>query len=167
MILSLMLSLAVAQTGDVGLATAPRAARLVAESPPPLPDQLDPSGADVKAELAEVSKRIAAIDVNWPTGAVILSYAGGITAYTATLLAVMLGVLVRSSVTLIVTIAVAAAGLAVLLVGLVVGFNVATAARLEREELIEQRRRLQEQLGPAEGVPLVRAPVPTVELARF
>lgn len=167
--LALTLQLALAASGPVTLdAATPRAATLLAQSAPPLVTPgLDASqaSADLTAELAALNKRIMAIDVNWPTGAVIAGYAGGLMLYV-TLIASLAALLVTRGaspipITVLVGMGVAGAGL---LVGAwVAGSTAAASAREQRESLIKERERLQQHLEEqGQGVPFVHRRLPEV-----
>lgn len=175
--LVLHLTLAVdAQAGVQAIAGAPRAARLVAEEPsaPPL---LDPGGpsreSSLRADIASLNQRIAAINVNWPTGAVIMSYAGGIVLY-AILVSGLLVALTSAAppAALLVLISLGVAGAGLLIAGLVVGMNAAAAAKAERDALIQEREGLDRELKQLEARPSIvdrafPAPPLTLTLARF
>lgn len=152
-------------------ATAPRAAHLLAQSEPPLLVPEAPSReATLEADITSLNARIKAMNVNWPTGAVILSYTGGMVTYVALLLSLVGGTLM--STLLLPAIVVGLGGLGLLIAGLVVGMNVAAAAKSDRDALIEERDVLQRELEHLRTRPSVvdRAfPTPThsITVARF
>lgn len=118
-----------------------------------------PSVEDLSRELADLNERIKAVNVNWPTGAVVAAYAGGVMLYVTLLLGI---VLVASSVVpLLVVVGMALGGIGLVVAGVIVGNTTAADARALREALIKERDELKRQLerDPA-------APVPFVELAR-
>jgi len=136
-------------------------AQLLEPSTPPLP--LDaptqaPRATALKAELDDLNQRIAATNVNWPTGAVVMAYAGGIALYAVTLTALLL-VGRLPTVALLVLASLAAGGLALVVGGLVVGSVAAAAARATRELLGQERDALKRELERLE------APPPSVDRA--
>ncbi|MBL8941453.1 MAG: hypothetical protein JNM69_43305 [Archangium sp.] len=151
-------------------ATAPRAAHLLTQSEPPLLVPEAPTReATLEADLAALNARIKAVNVNWPTGAVILSYVGGLVTYVALLLG-LVGGFVGSL--LIPAVVVGVGGLGLLISGLVVGMNVAATAKSDRDALIEERDVLQRELDQLRGRPSVvdRAfptPAHSITVARF
>jgi hypothetical protein len=148
-------------------------ARLLARADvtPPVDPALAPPDT-VAAQVAALSLRIRAINVNWPTAAVVLSYVGGIVVYVAVVTALVLLPLASLAGTpLLVLLGVAIAGAGMLIGGLVIGSNTAAAAKAERDELIRERDRLQREVRPEVAPPpgVERwAPVEaTVVLAQF
>lgn len=152
-------------------ATAPRAAHLLTQSAPPLLIPEAPTReATLQADITALNARIKAMNVNWPTSAVILSYVGGIVTYAALLLGIVGASL--GSTLLIPAIAIGIGGLGLLIAGLVVGMNAAATARSDREALIDERDALQRELEQLRTRPSVvdRAfPTPThsITVARF
>ncbi|MBM4781847.1 MAG: hypothetical protein GQE15_29565 [Archangiaceae bacterium] len=151
-------------------ATSPRAAHLLTQSEPPLLAPDAPTReATLETDVAALNARIKAVNVNWPTGAVILSYTGGLVTYVALLLGVV-GGFVGSF--LIPAIAVGIGGLGLLIAGLVVGMNVAATAKSDRDALIDERDALQRELDQLRTRPSVvdRAfptPAHSITVARF
>lgn len=153
-----------------GTATAPRAAHLLTQSEPPLLVPEAPTReATLEADITALNARIKAMNVNWPTGAVILSYAGGLVTYIALLLG-LVGGFVGSL--LIPAIAVGIGGLGLLIAGLVVGMNVAATAKSDRDALIDEREVLQRELDQLRTRPSVvdrvfPTPTHSITVARF
>lgn len=154
-----------------GTVTAPRAAHLLAQSEPPLLVPEAPSReATLEADIASLNTRIKAINVNWPTAALILSYAGGLVTYVSVLLVLVGGVL--GSTLLVPAIAVGLGGIGLLIAGLIVGMNMAANAKGDRDALIDERDVLQRELDQLRTRPnsVDRAfPTPThsITVARF
>ncbi len=154
------------------LSTGAPGARLLAQTEAPLPPRVDPAMAPpdaVAASLASLNARIRAVNVNWPTGAVVAAYLGGIVLYVAVLSALVLIPLASLTATpLLIMLGVGIAGAGLLIGGLVAGSNAAAAARMERDELIREREKL-ERLGlpPPPGVERWTPATPTVTLVRF
>lgn len=151
-------------------ASAPRAAHLLTQAEPPLlvPDA-PAREATLEADIAAINARIKAVNVNWPTGAVILSYAGGLVTYVALLLG-LVGGFIGSL--LIPAVAVGIGGLGLLIAGLIVGMNAAATAKADRDALIDEREALQRELEQLRTRPSVvdRAfptPAHSVTVARF
>lgn len=142
----------------LGLGSAPqpaRAARLLAPSPPPLglqPAEQSDRTALLRAEIASLNGRIAAIDVNWPTGAVLLVATGGIMLYVVTVLGATTSSLVTGAL-LAVTLSLAIGAAALLVAGLVLGATSTASARADRAVLIEEREALERELKRLEATP--------------
>lgn len=150
-------------------ASAPRARLFTQSEPPLLVPEAPTREATLQADITALNARIKAMNVNWPTGAVILSYAGGLVTYVAVLLGITSG-FVGSL--LIPAIAAGIAGLGLLIAGLVVGMNAAATARSDREALIDEREALQRELDQLRTRPSVvdRAfptPAHSITVARF
>jgi len=175
--LAISVSLAIVDPEPVGLgAPALRAATLLAESPPPLsiPDEPTLStSASTEAELEALNKRIRAMDVHWPTGAVIAGYAGGLLLYVTFVVGLTaLAVGGTSAIPAAVVIGMGIAGAGLIVVAWVTGSTAAAGAREQREELIKERDLLQKRLrDQGEAVPFVEqrlpAITPLVTLAQF
>jgi hypothetical protein len=148
----------------------PRSARLLAQAEAPLEA---PMAAPLATQIEQLNVRIRAVNVNWPTGAVVVSYAGGALLYIAgvTLLTLLpLGMLAGAPLLVFAGLAIAAAGM--LIGGLIVGSNTAAAARAERDELMRERDRLKRELETTTppsipGVERWPTLAPQVLLARF
>lgn len=153
-----------------GAATAPRTAHLLTQSEPPLLAPEAPTReATLTADITALNARIKAMNVNWPTGAVILSYTGGMVTYVALLLG-LVGSFVGSL--LIPAIVVGLGGLGLLIAGIVVGMNVTASAKSDRDVLIDERDTLQRELDQLRARPSVvdRAfptPAHSITVARF
>lgn len=153
----------------------PRAARLLSQADAPsllVPDERSSREAALVAEVAALDARIKAINVNWPTGAVIAAYSGGIVVYAVLLTLVAVVTSLSTPAPLIVLVALGVAGAGLLIAGLVAGMNAAAAARLDRDALIHERERLGRELAELRARPDVvlgppGAPSPTLTLARF
>ena len=162
LVLPLVLQLALASSGvesPISLAGSSHfSAHLLTQTAPPLPvDPLTevPRPAILKADIEALSKRIAAINVNWPTGAVIMAYTGGIVLY-AMLLATVAIVATRTIGTvLLVMISLGVGAIGLIIAGLIVGNTTAATARADREALIQERQTLERELKSLEERPPV------------
>ncbi|MCA2976885.1 MAG: hypothetical protein INH41_19505 [Myxococcaceae bacterium] len=152
------------------LGSAGPSARHVAglERSPPAPFEVGATPEAVAASVASLDARIRAIDINWPTGAVVASFVGALVLVGGlTALLITLPFLMATAAPLLTALAVSIAGAGLLIGGLVVGSSTAAAARAERDELMREREWLQH-LGapPTPGVERL-APGSPVVLARF
>lgn len=133
-------------------------AHLLTQTAPPLPVEPvveTPRASMLKTDIESLNKRIAAINVNWPTGAVVMAYTGGIVLY-ATLVSAALIVATRTTGTLLlVMISLGVGAIGLIVAGLVVGNTAATAARSDREALIQERQALERELRSLEERPPV------------
>ncbi|MDP3232756.1 MAG: hypothetical protein Q8N26_08270 [Myxococcales bacterium] len=131
-------------------------ARLLAQTAPPLPvDPVaeTPRALVLKADIEALTTRIAAINVNWPTGAVVMAYAGGIVLYALLLASVALVATRAVGTVLLVMISLGVGAVGLLIVGLIVGNTTAAAARADREVLIQERSALERELKSLEERP--------------
>lgn len=161
MVLLLVLQLLVASSSGVDPAPSLGAsshfsAHLLAQTAPPLPvDPLaeTPRALVLKADIEALTTRIAAINVNWPTGAVVMAYAGGIVLYAILVTTVLLiGTrTVGTAVLVMISLGVGAVGL--IIAGLIVGNTAAAGARADREALIQERATLERELKSLEERP--------------
>jgi len=133
-------------------------AQLLAQTAPPLPiDPIaeSPRAAVLKADIAALNARIAAINVNWPTGAVVMAYVGGLVLYGA-LVSTLLFVATRTMGTaLLVMISLGVGAVGLIIAGLIVGNTTAAAARADREALVQERQLLERELRSLEDRPPV------------
>lgn len=149
---------------DLG-ANLPRAVTLLAQSAPPLATPEALQTADLAAEIAALNKRIMAIDVNWPTGAVIAGYAGGVMLYVTLIVATAALVVTRgaSPVPLAVIIGMGVAGAGLVVGAWVAGSTAAASAREQRDSLIKERDLLKQHLKEqGDTVPFVNRQTPEV-----
>lgn len=154
---------------------APWPARLLAQvdAPPSVlvPEPPPARAAVLEADVAALNRRIAAIDVHWPTGALIASYAGAIVVYAVLVTSVAVFTSLSTPAPLIVLVALGVAGAGLLIAGLVAGMSAAAAARADRDALIRERDQLKRELDELRARPDVVhipfAPSPTLTLARF
>ena len=162
--------LTLAQTPSL-LEQAPRGARLLAQADAPL---VAPGPTpSLATQVEQLNVRIRAINVNWPTGAVVVSYIGGVLLYVAlvTMLTLLpFNLLTGAPLLLFSGLGIAGAGL--LIGGLVVGSNTAAASRAERDELMQERDRLKRELETTSppvipGVERLPTFAPSLLLARF
>ncbi|MDP3499655.1 MAG: hypothetical protein Q8S33_04960 [Myxococcales bacterium] len=159
--LLLVLQLSLASSSGVDLAPSLGAsthftARLLAQTAPPLPvDPVaeTPRALVLKADIEALTTRIAAINVNWPTGAVVMAYAGGIVLYALLLASVALVATRAVGTVLLVMISLGVGAVGLLIVGLIVGNTTAAAARADREVLIQERSALERELKSLEERP--------------
>ncbi|MDX2013584.1 MAG: hypothetical protein SFW67_25550, partial [Myxococcaceae bacterium] len=119
--LTLVLSAADATTNDaVSLASSgfdTRAARLLAQAPPPLPDRTagDPAAriAQLDAEITSINDQLRVLNTDWPFGALAMAYVGWIVSPVALVGLIILGVGALAMAPQIITV-----GVIVLVVGL-------------------------------------------------
>lgn len=163
MVLLLVLQLSLASSSGVDLAPSLGAsshfsAHLLAQTAPPLPvDPLvePPRAMVLKADIEALNARIAAINVNWPTGAVVMAYAGGIVLYALLLASVAIVATRTVGTVLLVMISLGVGAVGLIIAGLIVGNTTAAGARADREALIQERQALERELKSLEERPPV------------
>jgi len=162
MVLLLILQLSLASSGpesppSLG-ASSHFTAHLITQTAPPLPVEPlaeTPRASVLKADIESLNKRVAALNVNWPTGAVVMAYTGGIVLY-ATVLSAGLIVATRTTGTLLlVMISLGVGAIGLIVAGLIIGSAAATAATSDREVLIQERQALERELKSLEERPPV------------
>lgn len=163
MVLLLVLQLSLAASSGVDPAPSLGAsshfsAHLLAQTAPPLPvDPLaeTPRALVLKADIESLNARIAAINVNWPTGAVVMAYAGGIVLYALLLASVAIVATRTVGTVLLVMISLGVGAVGLIIAGLIVGNTTAAGARADREALIQERQALERELKSLEERPPV------------
>lgn len=161
MVLLLVLQLSLAASSGVDPAPSLGASRhfsahLLAQTAPPLPvDPLaeTPRALVLKADIESLNARIAAINVNWPTGAVVMAYAGGIVLYALLLASVAIVATRTVGTVLLVMISLGVGAVGLIIAGLIVGNTTAAGARADREALIQERQALERELKSLEERP--------------
>ena len=161
MVLLLVLQLSLASSSGVDPAPSLGAsshfsAHLLTQTAPPLPvDPLaeTPRALVLKADIEALTARIAAINVNWPTGAVVMAYAGGIVLYALLLASVAIVATRTAGTVLLVMISLGLGAVGLIIAGLVVGNTAAAGARADREVLIQERQALERELKSLEDRP--------------
>ncbi|HSP81461.1 MAG TPA: hypothetical protein VLQ93_23285 [Myxococcaceae bacterium] len=109
---------------------------------------------ELTREVDALNQRLRGLSSNWPTSSLLMSYAGYVLApllLPGIPLLIAGLALATEFATVLVTVGavltgVGGAGVALLVVGLVTGFNAVAEARSERERLIQERSRLEDEL---------------------
>ncbi|MDY7226937.1 hypothetical protein [Hyalangium rubrum] len=123
-------------------------------SPPPLVNAPDARIRELTSQVEELNSRIRALDTDWPVGAVVMTYSGYV---LSPLLVVGLPLLIigaastaeiAGTLTAIgaATTIVGGVGVVLLIAGIVTGINASSGARAERQELLRERTRLEDEL---------------------
>lgn len=133
-----------------------RGARLLAQAPPPLP--VRPPDAPVGAQEAQlqrdidsINERLRGLKTDWPTASVVMAYIGWSVSPVALvgLMLLLVGGLVSVPVLSLVGLVLVVVGLAAValgIAGIVTGIAGQNAAKAERDELIQERVRLENEL---------------------
>lgn len=148
--------------------TESRSAHLIAQAPPPLPVrpmESAPVGAragQLQSEIDAINTQLRGLKTDWPTASVVMAYLGWSVSPIALigLLVLAIGVgLTAPVITLvgIVMIVIGLGGVALGIAGIVTGIAGQSAAKAERDELIQRRGALERELkglttGGAPGV---------------
>ncbi len=131
-------------------------ARLVAQAPPPLP--VRPPDAPVGAQEAQlqrdidsINERLRGLKTDWPTASVVMAYIGwsaSPVALVGLLLLAVGGLAGFPALTLVgvVLLVIGLAAVALGIAGIVTGIAGQNAAKAERDELIQERVRLENEL---------------------
>jgi hypothetical protein len=110
---------------------------------------------ELSREVELINSQLRTLNTNWPTGALLLSYAGYVLAPSllvgVPMLVIGLVTGVAELVPFLITVGtvltvVGGVGAVLLIAGLVSGFNATTEARAERERLIQRRIQLEDEL---------------------
>lgn len=128
-------------------------ARLLAQSPPPLPvrpSEVSPQGGralQLQGEIDAINDQLRGLDTNWPTVSIVMAYVGWSISPIALIGLVLMAVPFPSVFMVgVVVLVIGLAGVALGIAGLVTGVSAANAAKAERDELIRRRETLQREL---------------------
>ncbi|MBL8923545.1 MAG: hypothetical protein JNJ54_32120 [Myxococcaceae bacterium] len=170
--LGLVLQVALCAAPSSAHDAAPPEPGLLAQATAPAPEGSPATEAVLEVQLAALNRRILAIDVHWPTGALIAAYTGGLVVYATLITTFAVLTRLSSPAPLAVLISLGVAGVGLLVGGLVAGANAAASAKADRDALILERDQLKRELDELRARPglvewLRSAPAPTLTLARF
>jgi hypothetical protein len=162
--LSLVVVLLSATPGHASLLSSPEAplrpsARLLAQAspeapPPPLVSAPDARIHELTARVAELNERIRTLNTDWPLSSVAMTYTGYVFApflligLPLTIVGLVSTAEFASTLATIglVTTAVGGVGVVLLIAGIVTGINASQGPRAERQQLIRERTRLEDEL---------------------